>query len=308
MVKAVAVIDGERLESQEFQMPPQSGVAMLLTATDKGAAAQMAKEAVAGTVRLGGQSRIVTQFDDAELQVFYVFDIVNGGSAPVKTGEPVVFDMPPGAQGTTVIEGSTPLAFARGPRVTVEGPFPPGVTSLQIACTLEQAGETTIALKLPIALDQATVVAEKAGDMVLASAQLPNVRESADGGKRFLFAAGPGLAAGQVLSFELKGLPHHPVWPRNLALALAAAILGAGAWAAFRPGGAPGAVLARRKLEARREKLFEEAARLDRQVPGGGADDGRRIARRAEIVAELEKIYGELDTEAGGRGDQGLAA
>jgi hypothetical protein len=308
LVKAVAVVDGERLESQEFQMPPQAGVAMLLAATDKGAAAQMAKEAVPGTVRLGGQSRIVTQFDDSELQVFYVLDIVNAGSAPVKTAAPIVFDMPPGAKGTTVIEGSTPLAFARGDQVTVEGPFAPGATSLQIACTLPQSGEATIALKLPIALDQATVVAEKAGDMVLTSAQLPNVRESSDGGKRFLFASGPGLAAGQVLSFDLQGLPHHPVWPRNLALVLAAVILGAGGWAAFRPGGAPGQVRARRQLQARREKLFEEAARLDRQIAAGTPDQGRKAARRGEIVAELEKIYGELDTEAVPRDEQGLVA
>jgi len=308
LVQAVAVVDGERLESQEFQMPPQAGVAMLLAATDKGAAGRMAKEAVPGTVRLGGQSRIVTQFDDSELQVFYVLEIVNGASTPVKTAGPIVFDMPEGAKGTTVIEGSTPLAFARGTQVTVEGPFAPGATSLQIACTLPQSGEATIALKLPITLDQATVVAEKTGDMVLTSAQLPNVRESADGAKRFLFGSGPGLAAGQVLSFELQGLPHHPLWPRNLALVLAVVILGAGGWAAFRPGGAPGKVLARRQLEARREKLFDEAARLDRQIAAGTSDQGRKVARRAEIVAELEKIYGELDTEAGPRDDQGLAA
>ena len=29
----------------------------------------------------------------------------------------------------------------------------------------------------------------------------------------------PGLAAGQSLTLEITGLPHHPVWPRNLALA-----------------------------------------------------------------------------------------
>ena len=307
-VQAVAVVDGERLESQEFQMPPQMGIVMMLTATDKGAAEQMAKEAVPGTVRLGGQSRVVTQFDNDELSLFYVFDIVNPGSTPVKTQEPLVFEMPKGAQGTTVIEGSTPLAIARGPRVTVEGPFAPGVTSLQVAATIPHSGEVHVALQLPVALDQAMVITEKAGDMVLASPQLPNVRESADGGKRFLFASGPGLAAGQVFSFELHGLPHHPTWPRTLALVLAALVLAAGGWAAFRPGGAPADVLARRQLEARRDKLLNEAARLDRQLAAGSGDQPRQAARRAEIVAELERIYGELDTEAGSRGDQGLAA
>ena len=291
LVKAVAVVDGERLESQEFQMPGQTGIVMMLTATDKGAAAQMAKEAVPGTVTLGGQSRVVTQFDDDELQLFYVLDIVNPGAAPVKTAAPLVFDMPRGAQGTTVVEGSTPLAFARGSRVTVEGPFAPGSTSLQIACTLPQSGAASIELVLPAALEQAMVVAEKVGDMVLTSPHLPNVRETADGGKKFLFASGPGLAAGQALSFELQGLPHHPTWPRTLALALALAVVGAGAWGAFRPGRESGEILARRHLEARREQLLGEAERLDRQNRGrrrrtaaaGRAPGGDRRRARAHL-------------------------
>lgn len=308
VVNVAAVVDGERLESQEFQMPPQTGIVLMLTATDTGAARQMAKDAVAGTVSLGGQSRVVLQFDDDELQLFYLFDIVNSGATPVKTAEPLVFEMPQGAKGTTVMEGSTPLAIARGPRVTVEGPFPPGSTSLQVACTLPQSGRVSIALKLPAALDQAMVVAEKAGNTVMTSPHLPNIRETADGGKRFLFASGPGLAAGQTLTVDLDGLPHHPTWPRNLALALAVLILAAGAWGAFRTGGTSADLRTRRQLAARRERLFDEVVRLDRDLAEGGIDGERHAARRSAVVAELERIYGELDTEAGSTGDQGLPA
>src|SRR6476660_2769718 len=35
VVKAVAVVDGERLESQEFPVPAESGVVLMLVATDK---------------------------------------------------------------------------------------------------------------------------------------------------------------------------------------------------------------------------------------------------------------------------------
>ena len=35
-VKAVAIVDGERLESQEFQAPAQGGIRLLLVATDNG--------------------------------------------------------------------------------------------------------------------------------------------------------------------------------------------------------------------------------------------------------------------------------
>ena len=34
-LKAVAVVDGERLESQEFPAPSQGGIRLLLVATDK---------------------------------------------------------------------------------------------------------------------------------------------------------------------------------------------------------------------------------------------------------------------------------
>ena len=34
-VKAIAVVDGERLESQEFPAPAQGGIRLMLVATDK---------------------------------------------------------------------------------------------------------------------------------------------------------------------------------------------------------------------------------------------------------------------------------
>ena len=86
-VQATATVDGERLDSQEFQVPAQGGVVLMLVATDKTAQQQMAKEAVPGTVVLGNQSRAIVQFEDEVIQVYYLLDIVNGGSAPVKLDE-----------------------------------------------------------------------------------------------------------------------------------------------------------------------------------------------------------------------------
>src|SRR5436190_687631 len=55
-VKAVTVVDGERLESQEFPSPAQGGVRLLLVATDKEKEARAAEEAkspaITGTVIL----------------------------------------------------------------------------------------------------------------------------------------------------------------------------------------------------------------------------------------------------------------
>jgi hypothetical protein len=308
-VQVSATVDGERLDSQPFQASAQSGMVLMLVASEKSAQQQMAKDAVPGTVVLGNQSRVVVQFDDEVLQVFYLLDIVNGGPAPVKTAAPLVFEMPAGAQNTAVLEGSSPTAVAKGPRVTVPGPFAPGSTSVQIGFQLPPGDSARLRLVLPADFPQPTVIVEKVGAMSLASAQLPSVREAGDGGRLFVMGAGPALKAGQEFAFDVIGVPHHPTWPRNVALALAVIVLAVGAWYSVGRGRSSGEQAARAALERRREAIFGELLDLDRAV--GKAQDPApdAAARRASLVAELERIYGELDADvSGGRADQGFAA
>ena len=235
-VQASASVDGERLQSQEFQLPAQGGMVLMLVASDKTAQQQLAKDAVAGTVVLGNQSRAIVQFEDEVIQVYYLLDIVNSAAVPVKTASPLVFEMPEGAQNTSVIEGSSPGATAKGPRVTVNGPFAPGSTSVQVAFQLPPGDTARVRLALPVDYLQPTVIVEKAGAMTLSSPQLPTVREATDSGKPFVTGMGPALKAGQTLAFDVAGIPHHSTWPRNVALGLAAIVLAAGAWAAVRTG------------------------------------------------------------------------
>jgi hypothetical protein len=61
-------------------------------------------------------------------------------------------------------------------------------------------------------------------------------------------------------------------------------------------------------LERRRETVLAELLRLDQQQKAGQLGDDEYAETRRDLVAELERIYGELDTEEGPRGDQGLAA
>jgi hypothetical protein len=306
-VQAAATVDGERLQSQEFQVPAQGGVVLMLVATDKTAQQQMAKEAVPGTVVLGSQSRVVVQFQDEVLQVYYVLDIVNPGAVPVKTA-PLIFEMPSGAQNTSVLEGSSPAASAKGPRVTVNGPFAPGSTSVQVGFDLPPGDTARVRLPLPADYLQPTVIVEKAGTMGLASAQLQTVREGSDAGKAFVMGMGRALKAGQVFAFDVTGIPHHPTWPRTVALALAVAVLAAGAWASFSRGRRSGEAAAREALQARRGAIFAQLLQIEQQRKRGDGEAGLDD-RRAALVAELEKIYGELDADApGGRADQGFAA
>jgi hypothetical protein len=107
------------------------------------------------------------------------------------------------------------------------------------------------------------------------------------------------LPAGAALTVNVSGLPHTPLWPRNVALALAAIVLAAGTWAAARPGRAATVEHARRqKLDHKRDRLFEELASIEEQHRAGTLDPARYSARRAELVRALERTYAELDAEA----------
>jgi hypothetical protein len=309
LVRASAVVDGERVESQDFEMPDASGVLMLLVASDKSAAEQMAKTAVPGTVSLGGQSRVLVQFEDETLQVYYLFDVVNATANPVKT-EPLVFTLPDGAGNATVLEGSAPNAVAKGASFIVSGPFAPGVTNVQLAFSLAPAAQVAIRQPFPIELAQVAVMVEKVSpSMVVSSSQLTTIREGNEGSRTFVLGMGPAVKAGGVLALDVSGLPHQPTWPRNTALSLAVVIIGLGIWGATRTGGRSADAAARQQLESRRERVFAELVKLEQRNKGGKLSDADYATSRGALVAELERIYGELDTGAQGpRGDQGLAA
>jgi hypothetical protein len=299
-IRVVATMGSERVDSQPFQMPPQGGMVLMLVAGDQAGAAATASAAVEGSVTLGGQSRIVTAFEDEELQVYYLFDIVNAGQAPVRTREPLVFELPSGAGNVTLLEGSTPTAVVKGTNVVVPGPFPPGATSLQIAFSMAPAGSVSIRQKLPVAMDQVTVMVEKVGAVVVASPQLTMIREGNSNAKQFVLGTGPGLPAGGVLSLAIAGLPHPATWPRDTALAVGFLTLVAGAWGASRTHGRSAEAVARQQLEARREQAFGKLLALDARRQSGEIGRADADERREHLMGELERIYGELDTGASG--------
>ena len=298
-VQAVAVVDGERLESQEFAVPARGGIRMLLVATDKSkAAASAAAPPVSGRVTLGNQSRIVVEPGDEAVQVFYLLDIVNTAQAPVNPPAAFTFEMPAGAVGTTVMEGSSPQASANGARVSVKGPFASGRTPVQVACELPASGASLeLSQTFPADLEQLAVIVKKVGQTRLVSPNIANQQDMAAQGETFIAATGGSVPAGRPIVLTLEDLPHHSAAPRYIALALAIAIVAAGLWAATRPEDRTTRAAERKRLLARREKLFGELVRLEADHRAGRAGDARYAARREEIVAALEHVYGALDSD-----------
>jgi hypothetical protein len=85
---------------------------------------------------------------------------------------------------------------------------------------------------LPANLPQVIVIVGQTGGLDLTSPQLTNKRELTDQGDRIIAGTGPALSAGQTLELAVTGLPHHALWPRYLALALAGSVMMLGIWAA----------------------------------------------------------------------------
>ena len=299
-VRAVTTVDSERLESQEFPAPGagQPGIRLILVATDKGEAGA-APPAVTGELRLGGETRIVIEPDDDVVRVFYLLDIVNPASSPVNPTTNFMFDTPIEAQSTTIMEGSSPNATATGTRVRVQGPFEPGETFVQVGYILPvPAGVAAVQQTFPAPLERLAVMVKKAGDARLTSPNLDRQQDMPAGGEMYIVGVGDrATAAGTPVSLLVTGLPHHSTTPRWIALGLALTIAVVGFVAAWRPAETQDRGNERKQLIARRERLFQDLLRLEADQRRGKGDGARYAARREALLAELEHVYGELDTD-----------
>jgi hypothetical protein len=174
------------------------------------------------------------------------------------------------------------------------------VTVINVAYTMPVTrGEMVLTQSFPAALQHVAVIVEKMGNVRLESPQVASHGEVSSRGQPLIMATGPGLQAGQPLHLGLTGLPYRSRTPVYLTLILAVGILGAGFWAAA-SGSDTGDEARRRRLELRRDKLMAELMRLEQKSASGRLDNHAYRTRRAEIVARLERVYGELDVEAVG--------
>jgi hypothetical protein len=298
---AMAEVDGQRIESQTFTVPPDAGVRLVLVAGGGGPVAGATVPAASpGEVVFAGDSRIQIEFDDDALEVFYLFDLTNPSSAPVTPKTELVFQLPEGAEQAAMLEGSSTQAQVRGRTVSITGPIPPGSLPVRLAFSLAPAGpERTLVQQLPAPWAQVQVIMTRAGAARISSPQFANANEMAGDGQAFILGTGGALPANQALTLALSGLPSRSRWGRNVALGLAVLVLLAGAWAAMSARNATGDAARRAALVDRRDRLMADLVRAEEQRRAGTIDEPRHAARRAELVAQLERVYGELDRHPG---------
>lgn len=241
LVKATAVVDKETLVSQDITVGT-SGVRVVLVATDPDAAKRAEEDkklaagpAVPGTVVLGPNTRIMVEPGDEVVTLFYVLDIVNSARSPVDLGGPLQLDLPQGARGAGIMEGSSPQGKVLGAHLTVLGPFKPGSTEVQLAFELPTgSGTKTIEQAFPVSVPEATLLLQRVSGEDVTGAQLVDRRETTNNGQPLVMARVTAIGAGGTLTFDVTGLPHHPRWPRYLALTFGLGFLLLGVRESFR--------------------------------------------------------------------------
>lgn len=239
-VTAVATVDGERLESQTFVMG-SSGMRVALVATDPDDTARAAEDktlasapATKGIVVLGPGSRVVVELGEDGLTVFYLMEILNTARTPVDIGGPLIFELPQGARGTSILPESSPQGSANGPRLIVTGPFAPGATMVEAAYELPYRGATVSLEQVwPATLQQLSLIVEQQGALDISSPQISGRGTMSSQGKPFISASGPAIQAGQKLTIAFSGLPHRPVWPMWVALGIGLSFVSWGLWSVW---------------------------------------------------------------------------
>jgi hypothetical protein len=316
-LRAEATVDGEVLVSDPFRVPSRGGIRIALIAGIAQAAERRKKEEAAaaaappvkGTISLGGDTRIIAEFENDALFVFYQLDIVNTARAPVDIGGPFELTLPQRAAGATLLEGAPKTASIDGRYLEVQGPFAPGVTTVNVQFQLRYSGpELTIEQQFPVAVQQLPFFIERLGNLTVTSPQMrpDGDRAGANGSVFSALSASSSLPAGSTVSLELQNLPAHSRLAANVAVGLALAVIGLGVWLSL----AARRTDLRTALVSRRDGLLSRLEELEIKRRNGKMADERYLTRRQRLIAELEDVYHEIDL-SGGRsqgGDEGVAA
>lgn len=305
-VSVATTLDGARLVSESFAAPGQGGVAVLLVGATGDAAAAPAAPPLPpgkpGQVTFAEDSRILIELGEESIEVYYWLDVLNVEDSAVEPETPFEFFLPAGAQGATILQGSSPRTLIDGPRVWVSGSFAPGVTPVLVAYILPYSGASlSFSQSFPATFAQLLVFTQKWGAIDVASTLIERRGEmgaAETGGAPMLWGAGGAVPAGRVVALEVSGLPHHSGWPRIVALSLAGLIVGVSIWASAGSGspGSGGPLDSRvDTLHGRREQLFAELVRIERHQRLGRIGATRYGTRRAELVDQLQRVLRDLD-------------
>ena len=260
----------------------------------------------------GGDTRLLMQFRDDALQVFYVLEIVNnarnaGRHRRTDHHRSAARSRWRGhARGLVAIGNREWQPPDRGRPVRARDDAGAG----RLSASATTVPTLRFEQEWPVAMQQVTAGVQKVGSLAISSPQFQQTRNlSTDDGVVFLIGSGAGLPAGGKLTIDLTNLPIHSRTPRYVALALAGRSLRLGVWLS---------------VSARRQRAPDDQTPLrlagtrscaswrtwkSDDAPDRSATE-RYTTHRQRLMTELEQIYGELDDAGQGPqgGGEGIAA
>ncbi len=165
-----------------------------------------------------------------------MLEIVNNARNRVDIGGPLIIQLPTGAGGAATMEGSSPSATVSGDVVTVQGPFAPGSTPVNVGFVLTyDRPDITIEQTWPAPVEQVTVGIERIGSVNMTSPQFSDSRRRHGAGRHAVPARDRTSACRRTARSRCSSpnLPVHSRTPVYVGLGLALAVMAFGAWLAF---------------------------------------------------------------------------
>ena len=336
---AEIIVDGEKLVTDTFAIPEVGGVrTMLIAGLGLGGGERIA-EAPAGpgseagtfprtadpsVITVGTGARVILQLREDALGFVESLPLVNQSEKLFDPGSGgVEIPLPSEAVNVDVAEGEHKIDVRKGIGVAVHGMIPPR-RFRQDTPDRNPPDEATFGFVMPVqssvlefeqrfpmGLGAFSLISDQVPDMTIESAQIVDRQEVEQNGKKFWLMRGEAIPAGGTLRFTVRGLPAPDATGRNLAGALALALmLTAAVFGRWRSGNKQrGAGGERERLVQRRERLFSELvagenrrdrseeitqrvalASIDPESKGGRA---AKIDRNA-LLGKLEAVYREL--------------
>ena len=215
-VHAVAAVNGERRESQPFEVPAQGGVRTILVFSETTSAPWSgapttgpppAPGVTAGTATLSIGGRLTRRRRVQRRHAAGLLSPRNRQPRPDRglTIERTRLRHATGAEGTTVLEGSTRRP-TQGTESHRDGPVSAGRHAAPDRVSpgvLRQGSDAQH--HVSAAMDLVAVAVQRLGPMSLKSPQLTRTSETALSGQPFIMGTGPGIPAGTALSLQLLG-------------------------------------------------------------------------------------------------------
>jgi hypothetical protein len=245
-------------------------------------------------LQIGRGSHFVFEIVDDAVQAMEVWRLSNLGTAPVDIPGGVHIPLPSRAVQIQLAPNAPPNLSIAGHDVVWKGPIPVGDTEIHVGFALAYKGlRLEIEQPAPLEVTEVNVITERIPGLTVESDEIrfaePETQDIQ--GRAIQLFRGPGVAAGGTIRFRLVGLPHADVtWRLVAATAAVLLLVGFIGWALVGKSGTS----SREALEKERERLLDELVALD-AATAGGKSGGKQARKRADLVAELTRVYRELD-------------